>query len=427
MNKHIYSISLILFVFAGIKTYSQPEGDVNNQDSLLILKNGTIISLSIEGADLKTGTMVIEKDEIIEISYQNSNYDDYPNAQVIDLKGKYVMPGLIDAHVHLATQPKEDRKENNEFMESQLAEMLYSGITSVRDMAGNAIIIADYTRASRLNHIPAPDIFYAAQFAGPEYFGLIRSFGSRIETKSDSPWEQTITDDTNLELAVAMAKGAGVTGIKIYNDLSQELVEQITNEAHTQGLQAWSHSAVFPASPYAVAKSKVNTMSHAWDFMYGLKNEEEITTESLESEIDYDQLDKILLTMKENNVILDATNYIAENNNMTNGVKVTKRAHELGVKIGVGTDWPYVYEPEIPLFKEMRLLTEKCGFTNAEVLHSVTKINAECIGVEDRGVIEVGKRADILVIDKNPLENLDNVRESVLIVKAGIVFKPHIY
>lgn len=127
--------------------------------------------------------------------------------------------------------------------------------------------------------------------------------------------------------------------------------------------------------------------------------------------------------MKENNVILDATNYIAENNAMTNGVKVTKRAHELGVKITVGTDWPYVYEPEIPLFKEMRLLIQKCGFTNAQALHSATKINAESIGVEDRGVIEAGKRADILVVNKNPLEDIDNVKENYIIIKSGIIYE----
>src|SRR5690606_32063957 len=134
--------------------------------------------------------------------------------------------------------------------------MIYAGITTVRDMAGNGIILADYKRATQLNQVAGPEIFYSAQFAGPGYFKEMRTYASRIESKVDSPWEQTITDTTNIQLAIARAKGAGITGIKIYNDLSPQLVARITKEAHAQGIKAWSHAAVFPASPYSIAEAK---------------------------------------------------------------------------------------------------------------------------------------------------------------------------
>lgn len=418
-------IFLSLFFFIGLnQSYGQYQ-TTTKIDSLLVLKNGNIISLTDKGSSVKKGTLVIENQLIKEIDYGTSEKT-YPNAKTVDLQGKYILPGLIDTHVHLATVPKTDRKDNNAHVEEQLDKMLFFGITTVRDMVGNGIILADYKRASKLNQIPAPEIYYAAQFAGPGYFNEIRKYGSRTDDKKDAPWEQTITDTTNIQLAIARAKGAGVTGIKIYAELSAQLVAKITKEGHKQGLKAWSHAAVFPASPYGIAEAKVNTMSHAWDIMYGLKDEEEITRNSLLEEIDYKQLDKLLLLMKKNNIILDATNFIAENNNMTDGVKITKRAHELGVKISTGTDWPYAGmdgETEIPLFEEIKLLINKCGFTNAQALYSATKIGAEAIGLTDRGILEPGKRADILITDKNPLEHIRNIKTQYMTIKSGIVYK----
>ncbi len=420
MNSLIKICCCAFFFFIVSLSYSQYPTRGVGKDSLLVLKNGFIITLTSEGSSVKKGTVVIENDKIKEINY-NSLDAVYPDSKTIDLEGKYILPGLIDSHIHLATVPKTNRKDNNEFMEKQLSEALYSGITSVRDMAGNGIILADYKRASELNHVPAPEIFYAAQFAGPKYFNEVRSYSPRVKT--DSPWEQTITDTTNIALAIAMAKGAGVTGIKIYAEMTPKLVAEITKEAHAQGIKAWSHAAIFPASPYAIAEAKVNTMSHAWDIMYGLNDDDEITQASLSKEINYKRLDRLLLLMKKNNIILDATNYMAENNKLKNGVLITKRAHELRVKVSVGTDWPYSYEPEIPFFKEIRLLIDKCGFTSAQALYSATKIGAESIGVADRGVLESGKRADILITNKNPLEDIENIKEHYITIKSGIIYK----
>ncbi|WP_203256182.1 amidohydrolase family protein [Hyunsoonleella ulvae] len=418
--KKILKLSLVLLLCIGInKSYGQYQA---KKDSLLVLKNGFIINLTPKGGFIKKGTIVIEKDNIKEVNYLN-DAKTYDNAKVIDLNGKYILPGLIDTHVHLATAPKEGRNENNAFMEKQLNKMLYSGITTVRDMAGNAIILSDYARASDLNQIPAPSIFYASQFAGPKYFGMIRSYSTNTRSKRDRPWAQTIVDSTNMPLAIARAKGAGVTGIKIYANLKPSLVTKIVKEAKKQGLQSWSHAAVFPASPLQIATAKVNTMSHAWDMMYGLNTTGTITRADLAKDINYDKLDSLLYIMKDNHVILDATNYIAENNRMHNGVNVTQRAHKLGVKVSVGTDWPYIYEPEIPFYKELRLLIDKCGFTTEEALYSATKIGAESIGLTDRGVIENGKKADIIVLNKNPINNIENLKDLHLSIKSGIIYK----
>jgi imidazolonepropionase-like amidohydrolase len=421
--KKILKVYLCLILFIGIhKSCGQHQPDQTIKDSLLVLKNGLIVSLNSKGSSIKKGIIVIDKENIKDVIYTD-NTPEFANAKIIDLKGRYVLPGLIDTHVHLATAPKESRSETQKEVEKTLLKMINSGITTVRDMAGNSIILSDYARASKFNQIPAPSIFYTSKFGGAKYFNQIRKHTGALEAKSDTPWEQTITDDTNITLAVARAKGAGATGIKIYSSLSPKLIKSIVTEANKQGIQTWSHSAVFPASPIQVAEAKVNTMSHAWDMMYGLNTNDTITENDLATEINSDKLEKLLLLMKKNGIILDATNYISENNSMHNGVKITKQAHKLGLKVSVGTDWPYLYEPEIPFFKELKLLIDKCGFTNEAALYSATKIGAESIGLTDRGAIEKGKRADMIIVNKNPLDNLENLKDLHTTIKSGIIYK----
>lgn len=411
---------LLLFIVLGIgKLFSQQQTE--HKDSLLVLKNGLIIHLTPNGSNVKKGTIIIEKGKIKQIDYSNDTIV-FHKAKIIDLNQKYVLPGLIDTHVHLATAPKKTRKENNSLMKKQLERMFFSGITTVRDMAGNAVILADYKRASELHQISSPSIFYASMFAGPKYLNEVRSYPGS-QTDVDTPWEQTITKKTNIQLAVAQAKGSGATGIKIYADLSALLINKIVKEANKQGLMTWSHSAVFPASPNQVINAKVNTMSHASDIMYGLNTNDTITRGNLAENINYNSLNKLLLKMKKNNIILDATNYIAEQNDMVNSVKITKQARKLGVKVSVGTDWPYLYESEAPFFKEIKLLINKSGFSTTEALYAATKIGAESIGLYDRGMIEKGKRADILIINKNPLENIENLKSTFMVIKSGIVHK----
>lgn len=382
-----------------------------------ILKNGFIFD---DNFDVKTGSIIIRDSQIIDILYTD-NLNKYSGATIIDITGKYAMPGLIDTHVHLATVPDPNREKNNTYMQDQLAKMIYAGITSVRDMSGNAIILADYKRASDLNQVPAPAIFYAAQFAGPAYFEMTRKFSK--ENNVDSPWERTITDKTNIKMAVAEAKGAGVTGIKIYSDLSAHLIEKIVKEAKRQRIQSWSHTAVFPATPTDVANAKVNSMSHAFDIPYDFYADK-TNHPRKPAPIDIKKLDKLLLLMKANNIILDATNYIGNNNKMFDGMKITKRAHELGVKVSTGTDWPYLFEKDngVPLFKEIKILVDHCDFTNKEALISATKTGAESIGLEDRGSIVIGKRADLYIINSNPVENIENLKEGYMIIKSGIIY-----
>src|ERR1700712_29122 len=83
-------------------------------------------------------------------------------AKVVDLRDRYLMPGLIDSHVHLATPP------NRRQAEAMLRRDLFGGVTAVRDMADDLRALSDVARASRVGEIAGPDVYYAALMAGPD-------------------------------------------------------------------------------------------------------------------------------------------------------------------------------------------------------------------------------------------------------------------
>lgn len=164
-------------------------------------------------------------------------------AELIDLGEATLIPGLINSHLHLAAPP--DRA----YAEALLRRNLYAGVTAVRSMGDDVRALADLARAAQLAEIVAPDIGYAAFFAGPGFFHDRRLQASaRGLNAGQIPWQRQIDDQTDLQEAVTLARGAGVTGIKIYANLSPKRAAQIVRIAHRQGLQAWAHGAVFRAS-----------------------------------------------------------------------------------------------------------------------------------------------------------------------------------
>jgi imidazolonepropionase-like amidohydrolase len=196
------------------------------EPALTIYRGATVIDG--KRAPPKPGMAIVTRGERIEAIVPDSEVARYArNARVIDAHGLYAIPGLIDSHVHLATAP------NRRYAEALLRRYVYGGVTAVRDMAGDARLLADLSRAALLGEIPAPDIAYAALMAGPEFFKDPRTVDSaRGAVAGAVPWMRAVTPSTDLMLAVAEAKGTGATAIKIYADLPGELVKHITDEAH---------------------------------------------------------------------------------------------------------------------------------------------------------------------------------------------------
>ena len=363
-------------------------------------------------------------------------------AEVIDCDGQFVIPGLIDSHQHIATPP------NRPAAEATLRRLAYGGVTAIRIMADDLRQIADLARATLVGEIPGPDIGYAALMAGPGFFDDPRTWQvSQGETPGLVPWMQAITDETDLPLAVAMARGTHATAIKIYADLPGRTVAAITAEAHRQGLRVWAHAAVFPASPSEVIGAGVDSISHVTMLAYeaaaplpaSYKSKPPVDFDSFGTG-DEPQLDSLLAQMRARGTILDATASMwtrerdgsddseadaeAEARARSNAelaARLTGLAYRAGVPISAGTDYETGPEQPFPaLHSEMAFLAQRCGIPAEQVIRAATLTGARSLGTEtSMGTIEAGKLASFVVLARDPLADMANLSSIALVVKRG--------
>ncbi|WP_129794155.1 amidohydrolase family protein [Sphingosinicella sp. CPCC 101087] len=362
-------------------------------------------------------------------------------AQIVDATGLYVLPGLIDSHVHLATPPNRRRAE------AILRRQVYGGITAVRDMADDLRTVGDLARGARLGELAAPDIYYAALMAGPSFFTDPRTIAvAQGETPGEVPWMQAITEETDLPLAVAMARGTSATGIKIYANLPGSLVERITREAHRQNIPVWAHGMVFPASPAEVIGAEVDVVSHVCYLAYQLS---EVRPSSYQERVPVDltpfangdnpAMASLFRRMKAQDIILDATNriYVEEEKRLQVArpgdppqcpsdlaVRLTRQAFAEGVLISAGTDGISTWsEPYPALHEELEILAERVGMPTLQVIQSATQIAARTIGREsEMGTIVPGKLANMVFVTRDPLADISNLRSVSFTVKRGKVY-----
>ena len=118
-------------------------------------------------------------------------------------------------------------------------------------MAGDAIALSELARTAADPTVECPRVYFSALMAGPSHLkGDTRVDQiSHGRPRGDAPWARAITPESDIVKAVSEAKATGATGIKIYTDLTPEIVTKITAEAHKQGLKVWSHAAIYPGRP----------------------------------------------------------------------------------------------------------------------------------------------------------------------------------
>jgi imidazolonepropionase-like amidohydrolase len=363
---------------------------------------------------------------------------DLPDAEVVDLTGRFVIPGLIDSHQHIATPP--DRP----LAESVLRRHVYSGITAIRDMADDLRQVGDLARAARVGEIPGPDIHYAALMAGPGFFEDPRTWQvSQGEIPGTVPWMQAVTESTDLPLAVAMARGTHATAVKVYADLPGTTVAAITAEARRQGIQVWAHGAVFPARPGEVIAAGVDAVSHVTLLVHEAA-EQPLTSYRDKPPVDHARfadgddpvLESLFAAMREHGTVLDATASMwtwmegeAEDEqgrerarlNDALSAQLTAQAYRAGVPVSAGTDYETAPEHPYPaLFDELAYLVRRCGIPAAQAIRCATQVGALSMGAEDSmGTVEAGKLANFAVLAQDPLVDIANLRTVVCTVKRG--------
>lgn len=394
------------------------------------------------GTPVKDATIVVRNGVIEEVGDRKSVRLE-GSIQKVDISEQYLMPGLIDSHVHIIGVERGRLIDNiiePNYLEAirtvaEVGKLLDHGFTTVR--SGGSRYDIYLKRAIEEGTIPGPRIIACG-------LGLCRSRGHGDSVRRDiyeipeewaeqsRPKAQTVDGVEEIRKAVRKLIGQNVDHIKFWATgggswekercadmhFSIEEMRTIIDEAHMVGLPVMCHAESLQ-SVKTIVELGVGSVEHG-------DNEEG-------DELDEETCRK----MAEKNIFLTPTLsiYFLE---MKAGEKLPqylingwKRAIKSGVKILLGTDaWA---DPITPYGKynvgEIKLLVDILGMTPLQAITSATKFGAEACSIGDKvGTIEKGKLADLLVVKKDPSRNVDILldKENIkYVVKEGNLVAEH--
>ncbi len=402
---------------------------------VVVLENVTVIDGT--GSAPRSGmTIVVRGDRIAEI-HEVGARSIPAGATRLDVAGKYVMPGLIDAHVHLASF---DRPIT--FPTGILRFALLGGVTTVRDMGGQPERLAELVRASRAADAPSPRVYHSAVFAGPAWFASYDTtrlrYWSGDRPVGMAPGVRRIDDTTNIEAAVRQAAALGAHGVKLYSDLTPQQLREITRHAHAAGLRVWAHAVVPPSRPDDVVLAGVDAVSHADQLIWittprGFDGSREtrvrLMTEFAPTSA---PVAALLDSMRAEGTLFEPTLYVMQQGGFQQGeagppsqvaqwsIDVTREALRRGVRIVAGTDAIGLRTPFI--HAELQLLVRQAGLTPLEAIRAATENAAAALGLADStGTVAVGKWADLVVLDADPSVDIRNTQTVRLVLRGGVV------
>jgi imidazolonepropionase-like amidohydrolase len=390
-----------------------------------------------------------------------------PGARIIDAHGQWLIPGLIDSHVHLLFLTGGSAGEE---LSLDLRNLLAQGITTVRDMGTNPAELM-----ARVNALTVTPRVYAMQLvAGRRFFfnGFRGTRTSRGTVYRQPPamamqalgWTPILyTSDSDADSVVEAARSAGAMGLKLYAQLDPESVRKLTKAAHRAGMPVWGHAWVQPASALEQALAGQDGVVHAAGLAGELYSAEERDTLVNDGNLQVATADVATVGSVHDPRILEALDSMARRGTMFEptldatyhsvayfnakrrhipseqeeyvraasgfGMEVTREAIRRGVRISAGSDH-VAYGPAIErasLLGELRLLVDSVPLTPRAALLAATRDAARAIGGEPArrlGTIEAGHYADLVLLNKNPLEDIDNLDSIEWVMKGGRIWRP---
>ncbi|ADG11361.1 amidohydrolase family protein [Caulobacter segnis] len=362
---------------------------------------------------------------------------DATGAEVIDLPGATVIPGLMDLHSHLFLHPYNETSWDDQVLKEspitrtlragvQAKATLEAGFTTLRDLGTEGVGAADAPLKKAINEglIPGPRLFVATKaiVATGAYGPARRNFNPEAEIPQGA---QEASGVPEVIKAVREQAGAGADWIKVYADyrvgpdgstqptFSLEELKALVDTAHSSGRPVSAHASSDEGMRRAVLAG-VDTIEHGYggsEATFKLMAEKGVvffpTLTAVESTSTY------------------FGGYVAGQTPPTAAMRNADRAFKLalksGVTIGMGSDVGVFRHGDNA--RELALMV-KAGMTPVQALLAATAIDAKTLGRgETLGQLKPGYLADIVAVTGDPTQAIEATRSVVLVVKGGQVVR----
>ncbi len=375
----------------------------------LVLTNARVVDVH-DGTVSEPATVVIEDGRIVAIS--DGAADAPEGAATVDLMGRYLAPGLLDAHVHVSSVANARRA-------------LLSGVTTMRSMGTSHYVDVGMRELQAAGHLEAPQYLAAGYHVRPpaaeaffqDHPELGHLYGSEIRGEDAVRAMTAAIVSRGVDFVKTNAtERAGLPETDPRRQFYPEAeLRAIVDEAGRAGIPVAAH-AHGDAGARAAVEAGVRSIEHG---TY-------ISPETLAIMLEMGTY--LVPTIA---IVSDLTIPGGDYDNAVLNVRgrhmlprvreMARNAHEMGVKIVAATDTGYGPESTTTLAHEL-IEFAGIGMTPLEALRAATTTAAELFGLEDQvGAIAPGLEADLIVLERNPLDDIAVVQDVLMVVSDGKV------
>lgn len=400
------------------------------------IANANIISGKLNDGVQSGKYVIVEDGKIAKITSDKAAID---GLKVVDLNGKYLIPGLINLHVHLpgSGMPKDTKKQNKKtvrmLMNHALTKYivyrmcanyakveLMSGVTTIRTVGGLDDIDSRIRDNGAKGKLKAPRVLasnMAVSVKDGHMAGLLA-----YEAKDPEDGRRYVREiaKTNPDLIKLMITG-GVLDAKKEGEpgvlrMSPEIVKACCDEAHKLGFKVAAHVESSLGVTVAL-EGGVDTIEHGANVG---EHELELFKQNGSAHV-LTISPTIPLCMFDLSVSGGTPLHKVNGKVVFEGMlDCAKKCLENDIPVGLGTDTACPFVTHYDMWRELRYFQKYLSVSNEFAIHTATEVNAKIAGIDDEtGTIEEGKSADFMVVDGNPLENLEALRNPKAVALRG--------